>query len=290
VSRPGVRRSSGTARLLVGLGLLLAGLLAIVALASSGDLPGSSPAGDRPGIPNAVFSYLYASFLLAALASLPLLLYLYVRERDEAPERRRRRRQLLPIAFVAVVGAIFLIASHWPEGFADLVDRIRIGGEDGPAAAARRAPRPPGVEWVPLAVVSSVVATMLAAFVGWRVLRRRGGTLSQRELLAAALSETLDGTLDDLRAEPDARRAIIRTYARMEATLESCGVPRHGSEAPLEYVERVLLALDVSPGPVHALTDLFEQAKFSDHALDGAMKVAAIDALEAIRTELRALA
>lgn len=290
MSRPGFKRSSGPARTLLGLGLLLVGLLAIVAVASSGDLTGTSPVdGDRAGIPSTVFSYLYASFLLAAVASLPLLLYLYVRERDEAPQRRGHRRQLLPLTFVAILGLVFLIANHWPDGFDNVLDRIRIGGDEGPAAAARAAAHPPGVPWVPLAVVSSLAGTAVAALVGWRVVRRRRGTLSRRESLAAVLSETLDGTLDDLRAEPDARAAIIRAYARMESALESCGVARHGAEAPLEYVERVLLELQVTPEPVHALTDLFEQAKFSDHALDASMKAAAIDALEAIRTELRAL-
>jgi hypothetical protein len=96
-------------------------------------------------------------------------------------------------------------------------------------------------------------------------------------------------TLDDLRAEPDPRRAIILAYARMEATLSRGGVPREESEAPLEYIARALLELDVRPEPVHRLTDLFEQAKFSDHPIDAGMKEEALEALEDVRADLRGL-
>jgi hypothetical protein len=38
---------------------------------------------------------------------------------------------------------------------------------------------------------------------------------------------------------------------------------------------------------VERLTELFERAKFSPHAIDAAMKEEAIDALESLRDELR---
>jgi hypothetical protein len=116
---------------------------------------------------------------------------------------------------------------------------------------------------------------------------KRLGPATQRlapEMLAAALDESLD----DLRADEDLRRAIVAAYARMETTLAAAGIPRHHAEAPLEYMERALLTLDASAPAVRRLTDLFEWARFSQHEPEPAMRDEAVDALVAVRDELRA--
>ena len=92
--------------------------------------------------------------------------------------------------------------------------------------------------------------------------------------------------MEDLRAERDARRAVIRAYARMERLFGAYGVPRHPSEAPLEYLARLLGSLDVSAFSVQRLTHLFERAKFSTHEIDYGMKDEAIEALAGLRGEL----
>ena len=70
--------------------------------------------------------------------------------------------------------------------------------------------------------------------------------------------------------------------------LAAAGIPRHHAEAPVEYMERALLSLDTSAPAVRRLTDLFEWARFSQHEPESAMRDEAIDALEAVRDELRA--
>ena len=62
----------------------------------------------------------------------------------------------------------------------------------------------------------------------------------------------------------------------------------HPAEAPFEYLERALTTLDTSAGSVRRLTALFEWAKFSHHEPDPAMRDEAVDALVAVRDELRA--
>ena len=57
---------------------------------------------------------------------------------------------------------------------------------------------------------------------------RAGDAWDREAALAVALDEVLADTLDDLRAEGDARRAVIRTYARMEKTFAAYGVSRDG--------------------------------------------------------------
>ncbi len=98
----------------------------------------------------------------------------------------------------------------------------------------------------------------------------------------------MDESLDDLRAEPDPRRAVIAAYARLERVLAAHGLPRKTSEAPLEYLGRMLGGLSVSPPAARRLTDLFERAKFSQHAVAAEMKEEAIDALETVRDDLAA--
>jgi hypothetical protein len=66
------------------------------------------------------------------------------------------------------------------------------------------------------------------------------------------------------------------------------GLPRKPAEAPLEYLGRMLAELSVSDRAARALTDLFERAKFSQHAVGPEMKDEAIEALETVRDDLLA--
>jgi Domain of unknown function (DUF4129) len=70
--------------------------------------------------------------------------------------------------------------------------------------------------------------------------------------------------------------------------LAAHGLPRSPSEAPLEYLRRMLTELSVSPAAAKRLTDLFERAKFSQHAVGPEMKEQAIEALETVRDDLLA--
>ena len=80
---------------------------------------------------------------------------------------------------------------------------------------------------------------------------------------------------------------MIAAYARLERVLAAYGLPRRPSEAPEEYLQRVLPLLEVSRDAVALLTALFETAKFSQHDVGATMKEEAIDALETARQELR---
>jgi hypothetical protein len=102
--------------------------------------------------------------------------------------------------------------------------------------------------------------------------------------VAGSISEAID----DLESEPDARRAVIAAYARMEGVFGRHGLRRHVSETATEYLQRILLGLTTRVEAVGRLTGLFEQAKFSDHPIDGRMKQDAIDALRVIRDDLGA--
>src|SRR5207253_258615 len=104
----------------------------------------------------------------------------------------------------------------------------------------------------------------------------------KRELTAA-----LSDAIEDLRHEPDARRAVIAAYARMEGVLARRGHRRDPAETPFEYMSRILLSLRVRGGAVRELTELFERAKFSTHEIDDTMKERAISSLLSVREDLR---
>jgi hypothetical protein len=74
----------------------------------------------------------------------------------------------------------------------------------------------------------------------------------------------------------------------MEQALGVAGLPRDPSEAPREYLGRVLPQVGAGADSVGRLTSLFERAKFSPHAIDETMKEEAISALESLRDDLQA--
>jgi hypothetical protein len=99
----------------------------------------------------------------------------------------------------------------------------------------------------------------------------------------ASTVAAVERSLGALRSEPDPRRAVIAAYGAMEQSLSGAGYGRRRSEAPLEYLRRVLAVPRIAADEVGTLTNLFQHAKFSEHAVDEPMRHEAIGALERIR-------
>ncbi len=283
MSRAGRLASSGVA---------LLALLALVALASRGHRPSGGGPSRAHHSADLVIEY---GILVAALVGLALFLFLVyalVTGRGGAalPARKEWMLRLFVAMVVIAVGLTFLAARF--------LRRLHGRGSSSPAQTAPLATPRPGkppapapdqtlrFEWTPVIVVGAVaLAALVAAVIVY--LRTRPRRDTRETSPAERLSDVLDDTLDDLRAERDPRRAVIAAYARMERALGSYGLPRRLYEAPLEYLARVLLELQASASAVGRLTDLFERAKFSRHEIDETMKNEAIGALEALRAELR---
>jgi hypothetical protein len=94
--------------------------------------------------------------------------------------------------------------------------------------------------------------------------------------------------LDDLRAEPDARTAIIRAYGRFERAVAVAHVPRAAWQTPTEFMRIAFTRLPVPIPPVQRLTALFELARFSNRPLGADARNTACDCLDAITTALTA--
>lgn len=279
------------ARRLLPIGLAVAGLLAIAGLASHGRPLSSSRGG---GATPAFFDYVLTTVVLVAIAIAVVFLYALARmgprERPRSP-KWNWRRDLAGILLVLALSGIagwFLAHHHFQQRLRNQIQHIPrhkptpIPRRTVPANAHGRSAH---IRWDEVAIIGALLAAVAVGVLASRSRRRPPALwrLRSGEAVAAALDESLD----DLRSEPDLRRAIIAAYARMERALAVAGLPRRPSEAPLEYLGRALGALDASAGAVTRLTDLFEWAKFSQHAPEPAMRDEAIEALEAVRDELR---
>jgi Domain of unknown function (DUF4129) len=278
-------------RLLRGIGVatLLLGLLGIVALAAGGRAPLGGDRGEGRGLPIVFWDYVLSTAVVLFVLAVPLLVWLFWGIQLPARRRSGWQRDLLVLVYVAVAcGAIVGASRIW--GDEATPQRLRL-----PRAETQRPPQQdddrhtPEFRWLPVVVVAGG-AVVLVAYQA-RAHSAAGLDPRSEEELVDDLTALLDDTLDDLRGEPDPRRAVIAAYARMERVLAGFGAPRRPSEAPLEYVQRVAPDLEHVPAVsrlVFELTYLYERAKFSPHTIDPEMKEHAIVTLQSLRGELLA--
>lgn len=265
----------------------LVGLLALVALGSrSRDWVGDD--GRREISATAVdYALTLALIAFVALAIIAIVNIRALRGQVKLERASGLKVLVLFLAVFTLLGyfglANFRLRPQEEEENADVFgppQRARPG-----AAGAPRDRRSPELQWWLVALAGAAGG----AAVIWYRRKPRPETRERDEIVAEQLTAVLTQTLDDLEFD-DPRRAVIRAYARMEVVLAAHGFGRKAHEAPLEYLARVLRALNVRAEPAHALTELFELAKFSDHEIDAAMRQEAIDALATVRDDLKAAA
>jgi hypothetical protein len=97
--------------------------------------------------------------------------------------------------------------------------------------------------------------------------------------------EVADDGLDPA-TESDPRRAVVIAYHRLLTTLAGRGRGRRRSEAPLEHLDRVLVARPAAMDPARSLVATFERAEYSDHAITGEDRNQALSWLAAVLADL----
>ena len=270
------------------------GALALVAVAARGSTEIGDGAARRPT--DALIDIVFTLYLLVMAAGVVLFFYLLLLRRRASVQqgKARGRSDIQALAVLLLFGALAALATRFFDGWSRAG---RPGSEEQPSGTVSTSsatteplgPQPvePSFSWIP---VLATLALILFAVGAW-AMSTRARSRARGELgpaLALAVEDALAESLDDLRAQPDPRRAVIAAYARLERVLAAHGVPRGNAEAPLEYLGRVLEELSVREIPARELTRLFERAKFSQHAVGPEMKKRALRALETVRDDLLA--
>lgn len=272
----------------------LLGLVGVVAVAAAGRSPGGGESKPSAHAPTLLADYLSTIALLIVPAGAVLVFFaMFVRRGYQADKGGRRAGGPRSLVVTGIVlGAVLLIVHQGLRlDWLNRDDPVQKAAKPGKVVTGKTVPPPakaepyrPQFRWLPVFVVGSLIVGIGGAMTIFAVRRRR--ELLRDAPIVEALSDVLAETLDDLRGERDPRQAVIRAYSRMERTLAARGLPRHETEAPLEYLGRVLDAVQASAHSVRRLTQLFQRARFSKHEIDPGMKEDAIEALSGLRAEL----
>jgi uncharacterized membrane protein len=270
------------------IGLLL--LLAVVALASHTGFGHTNTGTTTPAYVNWAMSV----FLVVFVLMIPVAAWAYSMQIRAYKTTQRRTMQSRIVRSLAVLALIlgllglrvYLHHHHALPAFHPFWEHMQRPPAHGRHGAGSQ-PYNPTFQW-PVLWVTIAVFAVVATWYAWQRAHREPPVLHP---LAPSLAEdvavSIDDALEDLEAEPDARRAVIAAYARMERAFARSGLRREPSETPTEYLRRILLELTTRVDAVRRLTTLFEQARFSDHTIDAAMKRDAIESLRAIRDDLQ---
>jgi len=273
---------------LVAFGLLL--LLGVVAFASRSGLGHQARAKPSP----VYVSYAFSAFLVLFVLAIPVAAYAFVIQAREGDVKRKsfRRRtieNLLTMFFFGFVAFVLIYLKHHHQALFSFNQKgLKNGQKLLHGRNGHRAAVEPRFEWTVFWIAAGAILVGGGwLYYAWRTRKkRRAVPVDDERTVAEDFAASIGDAIDDLEAEPDARRAVIAAYARMEAVLARNGLRRRPSETPLEYLRRILLGLAARPDAVSRLTSLFEQAKFSRHEIDASMKQDAIGALREIRADL----
>jgi len=236
----------------------------------------------------------------------------------------RSSHSTVPAVVPAVLAATALVVvlATWASAIG--ADRVfRDGGTPDPAAGDRvtgsAAPEPDeredeakeddddsgwgatavaGVEIALLLLVVYVLVMMLRR-IRWyqppkRRWRRRRRQQVAFEVLPAAPEQAAEEIVRDadrqleLLRDGTPRNGIVACWHRFEVQAEAAGIGREPWETSAEFTIRVLDLVSADVHAVAALSELYREARFSDHELGETARAGAVEALERIHRGLGA--
>ncbi len=277
----------------------LLGLAAVIRMA------GPAAGVDSPSgvirLPREVTATIVGLFVLAAVVFLTHLFRLGRSKRqggEDPPEGilEARRVPTWVRALRQIAGLLYFAALAYAlsRGGVSLDAILALGAGAGSAggtalagAAAESAPALVTWSFAVLAVFAGLGALGLALWVSLGARLARRDEDDEGPAAPSPLEAAVDDSVDDLRAEPDPRRAIVRCYARFERAAAASGVERKPWSTPMEFMREALRRLPLPRTAVPTLTGLFELARFSHHPLGPSERDRALAALDEIRTAMR---
>lgn len=281
--------------LLLFLAMLLAAGLAfnLANLDTGGErMPGPGSSGATTANPWGLFDPQTANLLFGgALAALGVVVIVFFLLRNKGP---RVKRVLRPMTWrdllTSVVALCFLLAILvlWPQIVAHIGQPSGTGNST--QAGTSNVTLIPTAGGVPLGVflAGAVFASILALALFLRVglnLGRQGptGAFQKRRLAAAQAVAT---AITELQLGGDVREVILACYARFCYFLGARGIAQQDALTPRELEGLAVQDLAVSEDSAESLTSLFEEARYSVHALGEPDRERAVQSLERIRADL----
>jgi len=290
-----MRRASIRARATIA-ALALGGVAVVVAIAARAPLSRSTPVDARSvQTPTAAVFMLIAGIGIVMLGALAILVWSGRRRKDDPPEHEsppievhwiwKMLATLAPFALGAALVAAAVTGSKRAQNGPRFGGTFVLGGSaplSGPPSGATGFVVPSWLPWTVLGIVA------VAAFAGVVALRLRRPRPSAAPPDARATRAAVDAAIGALDAEADPRRAVIAAYGAMQRTLGEHGVARSSTEAPREYLQRVLTASRANDREVRTLTGLFEEARYSTHPIPERLREVALAALRSLQGRLQA--
>jgi hypothetical protein len=224
-------------------------------------------------------------------------------------------RRWLPLLAVAALLAAALMAAVFAEPQLDVAplpdpqaSANAPGGPGDPSASASASATPQNAfpvvlelpDWVDSAVsvtclvAIAVVVVLLLWYVVRDTVQARGRPIAvdagpthapvpHAAEVAAALDAGLAGLSD---VDTDPRHAVIACWVRLEQAAADAGTPRRVSDAPAEYVLRLLSAHRVSRPVLGRFAAVYRWARYGHGPVDESMRATAVSALRQLRDEL----
>lgn len=265
-------------RMLIGAAILL--LIAAATLPDGSPFGGGSGRSDRLVLPE--LPELFYVLLFVMIMAIGVVGALIVRPlpRDPAARRTRLNRMLALLFFVAFLATL----SPVQRLIAEAVDVFRLEDPGDPGSGAFDEGPVPDIivtssQILGIVLTGILILVMIGMSTGMFVLFRpeRAGAGGADE----ALLDEIDASISELEKTDDPRSAVIACFARMRVL---AGAPP--SDTADESLARLLVEHDVSAPSATRLTELFQQAKFSTHDIDGSMRAEAVTALQTVRSEI----
>ena len=291
-----MQRASNRARAAIA-ALALGGLAVVVAVAARAPLSRSTPVDARSlQAPTTAVFMLIVGVGVVMLGALFVLAWSGRRRKDDPPEHEappievhwiwKVLATLVPFALGAALVAAAVTGSKRAQNGPRFGSGLGgAGGGAAPTASRGTSSAFVVPSWLPWTALAIVAAAVVAGVVVlW--LRRPRPPVARAEATAARAA--VDAAIGALDAEADPRRAVIAAYGAMRRTLGEHGVARLPTEAPREYLQRVLVASQANEREARTLTGLFEEARYSAHPIPERLREVALAALRSLQGRLRA--
>ncbi len=254
------------------------------------------PPAPGPGAPEPnVWGLILSNIVTSVVAGIFLVLLVGAMVYAVLTRKRRAMRFVVrpmrwweTLGMVLVFAVLILLLYFWPriaESAAKTTSQqnATANGTANGTAIPMVAGIPLGVFLVLALILSILVVTVLMDLnVRLRRMVPPTALASRRQAAAAAVA----ATISELQLGGDVRTSILACYQRFCRLMGTRGIGRQEPLTPRELEDLAVTQLDVSPVSAESLTSLFEEARYSTHALGEADRDRAVESLARIREAL----